>query len=48
MPSSMAGNKEEDSPWVGLPEGLVKNIGDIFLSTDDFDYYAAFWVVCSA
>src|SRR4051812_45771191 len=47
-PSSMASNKKQDSPWDDLPEGFMQKIGDIFLSTDDFDYYAAFRAVCSA
>ena len=44
----MASNKMQDSLWADLPEGVVQKIGDIFLSTDDFDYYVAFRAVCSS
>jgi hypothetical protein len=33
-------------PRRDLPKDLVTKIGDIFLSMDDLDYYANFWVVC--
>jgi hypothetical protein len=30
-----------------LPNDLIQKIGDIFLSTDDLDYYTSFRAVCS-
>lgn len=35
-----------DVDWPALPDDLIKKIGDIFLSTDDLDYYTSFRAVC--
>jgi hypothetical protein len=35
-----------DVDWRDLPNDLIKKIGDIFLSTDDLDYYTSFRAVC--
>lgn len=42
--SSMAGNAEVG--WAALPDDLIQKIGDIYLSTEDLDYYAFFRTLC--
>ncbi len=45
----MAGHLQgmgNDVDWRDLPNDLIKKIGDIFLSTDDLDYYTSFRAVC--
>jgi nucleoside phosphorylase len=34
--------------WAAQPDDLIQNIGDIYLSTDNLDYYAALRAVCGA
>ena len=43
---SMAGDGVAD--WMALPDDLIKKFGDIYLSTNDLDYYAIFRAVCGA
>ena len=45
----MAGKQQhvaDEALWSALPNDVIEKIGNIFLSTDDLDYYAILRRVC--